>query len=123
MNENFKPGLVGRVIRDYHAFWAFYTHPLTVSVGEELTIRRGENQRGVGWVWCINRKGKGGLVPESYLERQGEVVTVRCDYASTDLTVHVGEALTLHKMESGWVWATNPAGQSGWVPASRIESS
>jgi hypothetical protein len=42
------------------------------------------------------------------------------DYTTAELPVRVGEMLTLHYEESGWYWATNAAGQSGWVPQTSL---
>ena len=75
-----------------------------------------------GWVWCTDADGKGAWVPQAYVRVQGSQGTALCDYTSRELSVRAGELLTLHLAESGWWWATNGAGDSGWVPATHVET-
>jgi len=72
-------------------------------------------------VWCTNREGEGRWVPESYLDRTGDIATARCDYSAVELTVTTGEELVLEKEAGDWYWATNQAGYSGWVPAEHVK--
>jgi hypothetical protein len=107
-----------RVIADYQAP---YPDPIAVVAGDEVSIDSSKKTDWAGWVWCTDRAGKSGWVPEAYIERQGNTGRVRCDYDAIELTVHVGELLTIHKAESGFLWATNQAGQDGWVPSTHVE--
>ena len=43
------------------------------------------------------------------------------NYNAIELTIRVGELLTVHKAESGFLWVTNQAGQDGWVPSAHVE--
>jgi uncharacterized protein YgiM (DUF1202 family) len=113
-----KPETRARVIADYEAP---YPHPIVVKGGDEVGINRDKTTDMAGWVWCTNQAGWGGWVPEAYLDERGEKGTMRCDYDAIELTVRVGERLTVHKAESGFLWVTNQAGQDGWVPASHVE--
>lgn len=117
MNTNSRPGCTGRVIADYQAT---YLDPLTIQSGEALTLGKTDPEW-PGWIWCTNRDGQSGWVPESYLERHGQKGIARYDYTAAELSVQANEELILHQFESGWYWATNQDGQSGWVPASHIE--
>ena len=38
------------------------------------------------------------------------------------LILEEGETVTVLLMESGWGWATNESGQSGWVPLECLEA-
>jgi hypothetical protein len=107
-----------RVIADYQAP---YPDPIVVVAGDEVSIDSSRKTDWAGWVWCMDRAGKSGWVPEVYIERDGDVGRMRCDYNAIELTVHVGELLTIHKAESGFLWATNQAGQDGWVPSAHVE--
>ena len=109
---------MARVMEDYEAP---YADPIAASAGDEVSINRDKKTDLAGWVWCTNRAGQGGWVPESYIDDQGEKGTMRCDYAAIELTVRVGEILTVHKAESGFLWVTNQAEQDGWVPATHVE--
>jgi uncharacterized protein YgiM (DUF1202 family) len=106
-----------RVVADYESP---YTVPCAFSAGEGLTISQRESEW-AGWVWCTNREGKSRWVPEAYVERRGDTCVMLCDYEATELSVRVGEELLVSgEEESGWVWCTNQAGQSGWVPGDNV---
>jgi len=115
---NFSSKSMARVIADYRAP---YADPIVVSVGDEISIDSSKKTDLAGWVWCANRAGKSGWVPETYIERQGDLGYMRCDYNAIELTIRVGERLTVHKAESGFLWVTNQAGQDGWVPSTHVE--
>jgi len=107
-----------RVIADYQAP---YADPIVVNAGDEISIDSSKKTDLAGWVWCTNRAGKGGWVPETYIERQGDVGYMSYNYNAIELTIRVGELLTVHKAESGFLWVTNQAGQDGWVPSTHVE--
>ena len=74
-----------------------------------------------GWVWCTNRAGKSRWVPEEYIERTGNSCVMLRDHEAAELSVTVGEVLTITgEEESDWVWCANQAGQSGWVPLGNV---
>ena len=104
-----------RVIEDYEAVYAD-RH----ARWRELRVGGSETEYD-GWVWCIGQSGKSGWVSEAYIEQSGDVGVALRDYAATELSVRVGETLTIVGEESGWVWATNSRGRSGWVPAANVE--
>jgi uncharacterized protein YgiM (DUF1202 family) len=108
-----------RVIADYQAE---YTDPIQANAGDEVTIDLDRKTDIAGWVWCTNLAGKSGWVPQAYIENEGNVHKMRCDYNAIELTVHVGEILTVHKTESDFYWVTNRKGFQGWVPISHVES-
>ncbi len=111
-----KPGRVGRVTRDYESP---YGDPVVMRVGETLSIADRKTDW-KGWIWCTTRDGKSRWVPESFVGRTGEVGTMLRDYESTELSVRVGEQLLLGEEVAGWVWCTNEAGRSGWVPSENV---
>ena len=115
---NTHPKSQARVISAYQAP---YDDPIAVRAGEEVLIDSARTTDCAGWVWCASRAGKGGWVPEAYIERHGEVGSMRCDYDAIELTVRVGDILTVHKAESGFLWVTDLAGRTGWVPSAHVE--
>jgi uncharacterized protein YgiM (DUF1202 family) len=108
-----------RVIADYQAP---YADPIQVNAGDEVVIDPQKHTDIPGWVWCTDRDGKSGWVPKTYLEYSGKVGTMRWDYNAIELTIHVGEKLTVHKAESDFYWVTNQKGLQGWVPIAHVES-
>jgi len=107
-----------RVIADYQAP---YVDPIAVQAGDEVSIDDTKKTDLAGWVWCTNRTGKSGWVPEAYLEREGDVGRLRCTYDAVELTVQVGDMLTVHKAESDFLWVTDQTGRRGWVPSTHVE--
>jgi 8-oxo-dGTP pyrophosphatase MutT (NUDIX family) len=119
--KQLRPGTIARATADHKPY---YPDPLVVSVGEEVTVGR-EDTEWVGWLWCTSAAGKSGWVPKRYIEpaSEGDKGRILVDYTAAELPVQTGEALTLHHEESGWYWATNAAGEQGWVPATHVELS
>jgi len=74
-----------------------------------------------GWIWCLSNDGKGGWAPESYLEISGESAVARRDYDATELTVRMGDKLTVLDEESGWYWCALGDDEKGWVPIENLE--
>ena len=107
-----------RVSKDYEAS---DPDPLVISAGEQLQV--GENDTTwPAFVRCRNGQGNEGWVPESFIERQGNVGFARVNYSAVELSVTTGETLILEQEAGGWYWATNEAGRSGWIPAENIQN-
>ena len=60
-------------------------------------------------------------MPERYIKREGDAGIARYDYEATELSVNVDDELTIHNLESGWIWCTNHGNQNGWVPLKHVE--
>lgn len=93
---------------------------LVVREGERLAFERRETEF-EGWIWCVNKLGEAGWVPEAWVALEGRFCVMRRDCDSTELTVEVGEELTGAFVESGWMWARKSDGQEGWVPLECVE--
>jgi uncharacterized protein YgiM (DUF1202 family) len=106
-----------RVLAEYQAA---YPEPIVVRAGEVLVVGK-EDPEYPGWIWCTDRNGKGGWVPDDCVERTGGSARARYDYAATELSASVGEELIMTKEKSGWAWCTNGNGQSGWLPVANLE--
>lgn len=96
-----------------------YPDPLVLCAGDEVMVGR-EDTEWVGWLWCTNGEEKSGWVPKRYIWQNGDRGKMLVDYTTAELPIQAGETLTLHNEESGWYWATNAAGENGWVPATHI---
>lgn len=104
------------VIKDWRTV---YADPLTVHAGERVKLGKRDDEW-PGWVWATNDAGQSGWMPERLIEAQGAAGTALRDYTAQELDVQVGDEVTLHELESGWYWATDGEGRSGWVPASHV---
>lgn len=98
---------------------ASYPYSVEFRIGEKVTV---SNKREDGWIWCLNKEGKGAWIPEKYLSLENHTGTISSNYVSTELTVEVGEKLKFIKEECGWIFCTNDKGQSGWIPSHKIRS-
>jgi hypothetical protein len=74
-----------------------------------------------GWIWCIDREGIEGWVPEKWVSVEGDSCAALREYESVELGVSRGEVLTVLETESGWAWAVNSRNESGWVPLRCLE--
>jgi len=111
----------GSLVQVVVAYSAPFPDPIRVKAGELVTIDPDKKTAITGWLWCTNRAGKSGWVPHAYLDRKGSTGRMSCDYDAIELTVRVGEILTVHKMESGFYWVSDRRGRRGWVPVSHVE--
>ncbi len=106
-----------RVVEDYQAP---YPNPIRGRAGDEVAIDFDRKTEDAGWLWCTNRSGQNGWVPAAYLDIKENLGRLRRDYDAIELTIRIGELLTVHEVESGFCWVTNPAGLKGWVPAANV---
>jgi hypothetical protein len=88
---------------------------LDLKAGDTLTFERRPTEWR-GWIWCTDRQGIHGWVPENWVTIEGETCRARRDYTSFELTVRRGDVLTVEETESGWAWAANSRREKGWVP-------
>ncbi len=105
-----------KVIEDYKSTCS---DPLIITQGEILIVEKRESEW-PDWIWCRNKGGKEGWVPENYLEIYENSGKALQNYNATELSVKIGEGLMIEKEESGWIWSTNQQGKSGWVPLRNI---
>lgn len=119
MAEMIDPPVPARAI----AGWTvMYPDPVDVRAGETVTLGD-EDQEWPGWIWCTDARGRSGWAPTRYIERGDDGSGVmRRDYVARELALAAGDELLLHETLNGWYWATNAGGESGWVPASHVET-
>jgi hypothetical protein len=107
-----------RVIEEYQAE---YPDPIQAKAGDDVVLDWENKTDIAGWVWSTNQAGKSGWVPIAYLDIHGEKGKLLHDYSARELTVHVGEVLTVHKTESSFHFVTDENGQQGWVPTKNVK--
>ena len=78
-------------------------------------MKRRDDER-PGWVFCEDKLGKKGWVPENGVKIEGDTAIAGQDYVARELSVMEGEIVRIEKQESGWVWVTNMTDETGWVP-------
>ena len=116
--ENSGPILTAVVAETWQATEA---EPIGLQAREIVRVGR-PDEDWPGWVWCTGSTGKGCWVPESLLMLHDEGLTgwLLRDYSPIELNARQGEQLTLHEEVSGWWWASNACGETGWVPATHL---
>lgn len=109
----------GELFRVEKAYQAAYSDPLIAKKNERLVFEHKKSEW-PGWIWCTSSSGKGGWVPETWVELDGSTCILLRDYSAAELTVSRGHLLRVTFVESGWAWATNEQGISGWVPMENL---
>ncbi len=108
------------VTEDYRAE---YPDPIKISKGDSVVI--GEKYEGNpdwnGWVWCINKAGSKGWVPENILIIEGNSGTAAEDYDAAELGAVKGEILECNKLTGGWAFCRNGKNEWGWIPESNLK--
>ena len=107
----------GRVVAAYKSA---YPEPSVLKAGDRVKIGEKKSEWS-GWLWCTDSSGSARWIPESYLVRENDTGRMLRDYDATELSVAVGEELTVVGQESGWLRCTNKSGLSGWVPADNVQ--
>ena len=102
-------------MRVAHDYTPQYPDPITVRAGERVQIGR-DDPEFPGWWWCTASDGREGWVPEQLLQRNGGEAAMLRDYTARELAVRAGTEVRLGEVVHGWVWATDAAGGSGWIP-------
>lgn len=92
-----------------------FLDPLKLREGDTVTIGKHDTEY-AGWLWCTAANGKSGWVPESCLTVEGDSGVLKLDYDASELTVTVGDTVTILKEESGWYWCRTSRGDIGWIP-------
>jgi hypothetical protein len=78
------------------------------------------------WVRCIGDGGKEAWCPRSngsgrYLEISGKTGIFLRDYDAKELTVHIGELISVSELLNGFGFAAKVHGECGWVPLKCLE--
>ena len=98
-------------VRVVAAWAASYDPALKVSPGEALTAGRRDDEW-PGWVWCENRHGLGGWLPDEMV-RDGRAVA---GFDTRELSVAIGDRVKVLQRRAGWTRCATRDGAEGWVP-------
>ena len=92
-----------------------YPDPIRGAAGDRLALGRCDDEY-PGWIWATAADGRAGWVPENWLRVEGEQGVLRRNYTAAELPLTVGDIIIGEVELNGWLWATNAAGEQGWVP-------
>ena len=96
-----------------------FPNPLVLKKGEKLMVSSKKTSF-AGWIWCTAPDGNSGWVPENFTERVEDGFRMSVDYDATELSVTIGEKLTILSEESDWIWCINSKNQKGWIPLENV---
>ena len=109
-----------RVIEDYQSP---YPHPINfhkgevVQVGEEFT----DDPDWKDWVWCEGEHGKKAWAPKQYLKTEAGRGVFLNDYNARELSVTIGEVITVYEVINGFGMSEKQNGERGWVPLKNLQ--
>lgn len=99
-----------------------FGNPMKASSGEEVEILKKNDGKYREWYWCRSGDGTESWVPQQVIRISGNMATFSEDYDATELTVDIGDVLTLIHRMGGWAWCLDSRGQRGWVPLENVET-
>jgi len=110
------------IVRVVVAYTCAYPNPLRVKEGEMVTAERRDCEW-PGWIWCRSEAGVEGWLPEEFLTLNDQVgqAELKREVDATELTVAVGDELTLIDEVAGWIRCRAADGSVGWIPADNVE--
>jgi hypothetical protein len=95
-----------------------YEDPISLKAGDRVLIDPDKTKETdiLGWSWCTGPDGRQGWVPTAWMTHQDGAWQIVRDFSALELTLTVGDRVTLHHGESGFVFVTHENGSVGWVP-------
>jgi hypothetical protein len=95
-----------------------YEDPISLKAGAHVLIDSEKTKETdiLGWSWCTGPDSRQGWVPNAWITHQHGSAQIVRDFSALELTVNVGDRVTLHHSESGFVFVTHEDGAVGWVP-------
>lgn len=109
-----------KVVKDYES-------PYPVSIvfqkGERVKVGKKfkEDPDWQNWIWCEGKNGKKAWVPEDYLDSDGTNAVFKREYDARELSVRIGEIVTVNEIVNGFGMSEKPDGIRGWVPIRNME--
>ena len=104
-----------RVLKDYESP---FPDPIVFQKGERVSLgtKFEEDPDWQNLFWCEGKNGKKAWVPEDYLNSDGVNGIFNREYNAKELSVQVGEKLTVYEIVNGFGMSEKIDGTRGWVP-------
>ena len=97
--------------------------PFQAKMGD-IVIGKKKPTQWEGWIYCKNKEGIYGWVPKALItpvKTSTEEFSFTRDYNSYELSVSIGENVTIHEIESGWAIIEKENGMIGWIPLENLD--
>jgi uncharacterized protein YgiM (DUF1202 family) len=101
-------------------FESQYSNPIEVAAGETVDVGD-EDKEFPGWMWCSASNKREGWVPVELISMNDKGARVLEDYSARELSVMLGEEVTIEDARHGWLLVRNACGQRGWIPCSHAQ--
>ena len=88
-----------------------------VQVGKEYT----DNPEWKGWIWCEREHENKAWVPKQYLKIEAGSGVFLNDYNARELSVTVGEVISVFEVINGFGMSEKQNGKRGWVPLKNLQ--
>jgi uncharacterized protein YgiM (DUF1202 family) len=98
-----------------------FTDPLKLHAGDKVTLGQKDPEY-PGWIWCTDTNHKSGWAPVAFIKIDGDTGVMTRDYDAAELSVTVGDTVTILSEESGWYWCKTSRGEIGWLPKENVGS-
>lgn len=102
------------------SYQSAYPNPVKFCVGDDVSVGIKDYEY-PGWIRVTTTCGNEGWAPEWYIDQTSQPAKAIYDYDATELTVVVGQRLTLHHFLNSWVWAETECHQLGWLPSACLD--
>ncbi|MBC8276592.1 MAG: YbgC/FadM family acyl-CoA thioesterase [FCB group bacterium] len=117
-NQILDPPLNYRVVKSHET--PFKDHVI-LNKGDKVKVR--EKRSSIpGWKWCTGSNEQNAWIPLQFMEINGSVAKMVCDYSSKELSVKTGDSFMGSLIVSGWVWGLIENTEEGWVPWDCLET-
>ncbi len=95
-----------------------YPDSIKFRQGEEVKItdKQNDDPDWQNWIWCEGKNNNNAWVPQQYLKIEGNRGILNRDYDAKELSIEVGEILTVFEIINGFAIAENSHGETGWTP-------
>ena len=93
---------------------------IQVASGERVTL----GDRDTEWpefVWTALANGLGGWVPTTLFDAERGQAMAMDAYDTTELNADAGDIVVVERELADWWWAIDAHGNSGWLPARKLD--
>lgn len=110
-----------KVIRDYQSP---YPTSVVFEKGEAVVLGKEflEDPAWKGWIWCEAGDHRKAWVPEQYLDASDDRGTLIVTYDAKELSLRIGEVITVTEWINGFGMAEKSTGDRGWVPLRNLST-
>ncbi len=81
----------------------------------------GDHPEWKNWIWCEGSNNNKAWTPRQYVDIQGKKGFLKEHFDAKELSVEVGDILSVHKAINSFGFCTNSKGITGWVPLKNLK--